>query len=1376
MKNKRLNKIAAALGVCCAAAVMGGICMRDTSVAGAANKDPLVEFSMVSGASVRFVNQAQPDGTENGLKYTISMPKGTYTQLMENSSYSDISFGVLIAPESYLTAGHELTEANVFGANAIYDWAIWNGSDWVYDSNSAKVRIMNFESETLPSLSEDGQSVQYSGSIVKLHEMNLDREFRGVGYVKYTQGGTVKYLMTDGEENIRSMTYVAQRAIADPDSKLSGTAKDWLQKNYVDKVTDRPSSYKVEYYLQQKNGEYQLKEWTSISEGITIDDQVSAELKSYLGYEFDESKSVASGKVLANDKLVLKCYYTEKEASATDDLGLVDKNEIGSIDISAYSEYAERSLWTYAGVEADVELSGNALLTEGLNGSYVARFANESEAVELIFDVYDSTATVEWNSVVAGAGKASPSTGNTNVTVVNNDLVPDGADNAGNYYLIETKGAEAFDFRFLPLHSKAYYQQYYGMGIGFAFNYYASVEQSAAANVAIKTTFVGLANSEYWSEVNVGEWHTVSLSLDMLIDHWDTITLEVSGVYCRAEGGIVGGDNACTLAQWYIGGFALAQDLSSIETIRGEDQLIDKKSVGDCSFESLLLSEEEKAIFAAYKGLGEISWMANGVVAADASNVEGYVTVQAILTSGDQSCTLYSAKVDLYNSDDGMVWMTNNTMPLENLVAKSNDSYKLTTSVVTEGYPANAAASTYYRVETAANKSMYTYSVTALHSKAYYEMWQAESALLGKSWSLQFDFTYNTSAYPDSYGNDYYYFRIDGSNTHYYQNKWKTVSITLDRLLYSWDMYASKTAYNIYGSEGPCVMVGTDDNLYYGIDLISYVGNFRSVMTAKTFDESELKLVDLDAYKNGNGTVSCDFANELTAEERATVANYQANGYTISWAVNGNLNPDWDTVEGICTIAAMAEKDGAREVIIVASADIYDSSKDVVWQKNSGLSVDNIKVKQSGSAAITTSVVSENLPKGAVAGEYFYANVAGVRNNYVALSITALHSKAYYEAMLLKYQLLGKTVTIKYDFTHTSTLGVNYLAFYVNGSNDQYYEGVWNTASITLDKMLENWNVYTGNSYNYYPSSPYNMFGADDAAYYGCGWELWVGNFRMEVSSLTVDTANLKLVDLNTYKDGDGTVNCDFANELTAEEQATIASYVADGYTVSWAVNGNTNPNWNTVEGICTIAAVAEKGSEQKVILIAQADIYDSTDGLVWQTNSGLSVDNVAMKSSGLTAEITESAPGGVEGVEYYHVYGDDTKGYYVVSITALHSKAYYQMWLDQATAEGKTYTLQFEFYFNSECYSQLSSGWGYYITMVTGHSNKQFLEKSWQSVSISLENLVKLYDDYGNPAKNDWSSWGHMFTWQDGMATGNHTQENVDVDTYIGNFRVVCA
>ena len=82
MKSKRINKIAIVLGACCSAALLGGILLSATNVADAASKDPLAEFSMDAGASVRFVNQATPDGKINGLRYIISMPKGSYTQLM----------------------------------------------------------------------------------------------------------------------------------------------------------------------------------------------------------------------------------------------------------------------------------------------------------------------------------------------------------------------------------------------------------------------------------------------------------------------------------------------------------------------------------------------------------------------------------------------------------------------------------------------------------------------------------------------------------------------------------------------------------------------------------------------------------------------------------------------------------------------------------------------------------------------------------------------------------------------------------------------------------------------------------------------------------------------------------------------------------------------------------------------------------------------------------------------------------------------------------------------------------------------------------------------------------------------------------------------
>ena len=228
--------------VCMGFAVNSFICVRAEEAV--SNTVETVSFTMDKGASVRLSGSEK----ENGLRYSVRMPKAEYEALKANNTYNSISFGLLIAPKAYLTSGHELTKENVFGNNAIYDWATYKNGEWVYPSEpTGKVRIMNFETEHLTETASD--VMRFYGSIVDLKPQNISKEFYSVGYIKYVlaENGSVDYRFTDkvtgndgtaeslGDNTTRSMYQVAKLAIEDtslnaPEYKQ----KEFLQENYID--------------------------------------------------------------------------------------------------------------------------------------------------------------------------------------------------------------------------------------------------------------------------------------------------------------------------------------------------------------------------------------------------------------------------------------------------------------------------------------------------------------------------------------------------------------------------------------------------------------------------------------------------------------------------------------------------------------------------------------------------------------------------------------------------------------------------------------------------------------------------------------------------------------------------------------------------------------------------------------------------------------------------------------------------------------------------------------------------------------------------------------------------------------------------------------
>ena len=228
--------------VCMGFAVNSFICVRAEEAV--SNTVETVSFTMDKGAAVRLSGSEK----ENGLRYSVRMPKAEYEALKANNTYKSISFGLLIAPKSYLTSGHELTKENVFGNDAIYDWATYENGEWVYPSEpTGKVRIMNFETEHLTETASD--VMRFYGSIVDLKPQNISKEFYSVGYIKYVlaENGSVDYRFTNnvtgndgtaevlGDNTTRSMYQVAKLAIEDtslnaPEYKQ----KEFLQENYID--------------------------------------------------------------------------------------------------------------------------------------------------------------------------------------------------------------------------------------------------------------------------------------------------------------------------------------------------------------------------------------------------------------------------------------------------------------------------------------------------------------------------------------------------------------------------------------------------------------------------------------------------------------------------------------------------------------------------------------------------------------------------------------------------------------------------------------------------------------------------------------------------------------------------------------------------------------------------------------------------------------------------------------------------------------------------------------------------------------------------------------------------------------------------------------
>lgn len=176
-------------------------------------------FVMKNGASVK-------TGNGNGLRFTSILPAEEYED--------GATYGMLIAPEDYVRNA-DLTAENVFGENAVYDWAV-KDTDGNYGYTGTKTRIINIVYDSLAQ-NEDGDYV-INGSILSLKSGNIARNFIGRAYKRTGTEGSYVYEManyTSGEvgNNTRSMFTVAKAAINS--DKENETTKAILESEYIDK-------------------------------------------------------------------------------------------------------------------------------------------------------------------------------------------------------------------------------------------------------------------------------------------------------------------------------------------------------------------------------------------------------------------------------------------------------------------------------------------------------------------------------------------------------------------------------------------------------------------------------------------------------------------------------------------------------------------------------------------------------------------------------------------------------------------------------------------------------------------------------------------------------------------------------------------------------------------------------------------------------------------------------------------------------------------------------------------------------------------------------------------------------------------------------------
>lgn len=240
MKREKILKVLSAGAVLCAAFAFGTL----TYTANAAGEteaaaNPYESLMLETGASVRYADTA----AEMGFSYRLKMPKADYEAVKDNGAV----YGIFLAPQDYY-AEHPFNSAAEI--KQYYDTENETPA-------AGKAKLYDYQG-IMGEINGDTENVYFRGSLLGVLDgsngtNNLTRDFRAVGYVKYqtetASEYTYHFVQAENEaDNIRSMAYVAEKAIAEnafametasDAEKAALTAKNTkLKEYYIDKVEE----------------------------------------------------------------------------------------------------------------------------------------------------------------------------------------------------------------------------------------------------------------------------------------------------------------------------------------------------------------------------------------------------------------------------------------------------------------------------------------------------------------------------------------------------------------------------------------------------------------------------------------------------------------------------------------------------------------------------------------------------------------------------------------------------------------------------------------------------------------------------------------------------------------------------------------------------------------------------------------------------------------------------------------------------------------------------------------------------------------------------------------------------------------------------------
>lgn len=381
MKNKKTLVSVLATVLCCSALAAVGTIAASADTVGTVDAS---SFAMVSGASVRI-----GDGTtENpyGIRFTATMDPTAYANLekLEETAGVSVNYGMIILPYDKLPANSSNLKDVFFGASSNFCFEESGHLDTCekYHVKEVKTAELNTADEDYPN------KAVLKGSLTNVLNENRTRPFVGVGYIEHDDNGTKTYVIADYDDddiqnNVSSMTYVAQKAVEDTEEDApTDDEKKTLTASYITPYANKKAKYTVNEYILNDAGEV-VSQNTRTAEAAfnkvvtyaydtTLDTDFNKSLKSYI---VSQNKGLLTSNVYANNKTELNVYYSK---TISDLSSAEDKDYFYVTDNGAANDGHERqSSISYDETESAIKIVADTAVKGYYAGSVALKLAQD---------------------------------------------------------------------------------------------------------------------------------------------------------------------------------------------------------------------------------------------------------------------------------------------------------------------------------------------------------------------------------------------------------------------------------------------------------------------------------------------------------------------------------------------------------------------------------------------------------------------------------------------------------------------------------------------------------------------------------------------------------------------------------------------------------------------------------------------------------------------------------------------------------------------------------------------------------------------------------------------------------------------------------------